>query len=75
MSAGEGLPIWIAASNAIAASDPGEKVIMFETSKTDRDPTLYDLPDGPKICKQSDPVRFRRGWSRNALPNLSVEQV
>jgi ring-1,2-phenylacetyl-CoA epoxidase subunit PaaB len=44
---GEGLSIWVVPSNAITASDPGEKGMMFEPaeSKIYRHPTFYDVPD------------------------------
>jgi ring-1,2-phenylacetyl-CoA epoxidase subunit PaaB len=44
---GEGLSIWVVASNAITASDPAEKEMMFEPtgSKIYRHPTFYDIPD------------------------------
>jgi len=44
---GEGLSIWIVPSNAIIASDPTEKGMMFEPaeSKIYRHPTFYDVPD------------------------------
>jgi ring-1,2-phenylacetyl-CoA epoxidase subunit PaaB len=44
---GEGLSIWIVPSNAIVASDPGDKAMMFEpaTSKIYRHPTFYDVPE------------------------------
>jgi ring-1,2-phenylacetyl-CoA epoxidase subunit PaaB len=44
---GEGLSIWVAPSNAITASDPSEKGMMFEPaeSKIYRHPTFYDVPD------------------------------
>jgi ring-1,2-phenylacetyl-CoA epoxidase subunit PaaB len=44
---GEGLSIWIVPSNAIIASDPAEKGMMFEptASKIYRHPTFYEIPD------------------------------
>ena len=44
---GEGLSIWIVPSNAIIASDPADKGMMFEptVSKVYRHPTFYDVPD------------------------------
>jgi ring-1,2-phenylacetyl-CoA epoxidase subunit PaaB len=44
---GEGLSIWIVPSDAIIASDPAEKDMMFEPamSKIYRHPTFYDVPD------------------------------
>src|SRR6201999_2439382 len=44
---GEGLSIWVVPSNAITASDPSEKAMMFEPaeSKIYRHPTFYDVPD------------------------------
>lgn len=44
---GEGISIWVAPSNAIVASDPADKDMMFEptASKIYRHPTFYDVPD------------------------------
>jgi len=44
---GEGLSIWVVPSNAITASDPAEKDMLFEptASKIYRHPTFYDIPD------------------------------
>jgi ring-1,2-phenylacetyl-CoA epoxidase subunit PaaB len=44
---GEGLSIWVVPSNAITASDPSEKGMMFgpAESKIYRHPTFYDVPD------------------------------
>jgi ring-1,2-phenylacetyl-CoA epoxidase subunit PaaB len=44
---GEGLSIWVVPSNAITASDPAEKGMMFEPSESKiyRHPTFYDVPD------------------------------
>lgn len=44
---GEGLSLWVVPSTAIIASDPGEKVMMFEptASKIYRHPTFYKVPD------------------------------
>jgi ring-1,2-phenylacetyl-CoA epoxidase subunit PaaB len=43
----EGLSIWVVLSNAITASDPADKDMMFEpaASKIYRHPTFYDVPD------------------------------
>jgi len=44
---GEGLSLWVVPSEAIIASDPGEKAMMFEptASKIYRHPTFYKVPD------------------------------
>jgi ring-1,2-phenylacetyl-CoA epoxidase subunit PaaB len=44
---GEGLSVWVVPSNAITASDPAEKDMLFEptASKIYRHPTFYDVPD------------------------------
>ena len=44
---GEGLSIWVVPSNAITASDPADKDMMFEPaeSKIYRHPTFYEVPD------------------------------
>jgi len=44
---GEGLSIWVVPSNAITASDPAEKGMMFEPaeSKIYRHPTFYEVPE------------------------------
>lgn len=44
---GEGISIWVVASNDIVASDPQDKEVMFEptASKIYRHPTFYDIPD------------------------------
>jgi ring-1,2-phenylacetyl-CoA epoxidase subunit PaaB len=44
---GEGLSLWVVPSEAIIASDPGEKGMMFEPtgSKIYRHPTFYNVPD------------------------------
>ena len=44
---GEGLSIWVVPSNAITASDPTDKDVMFEPSESKiyRHPTFYDIPD------------------------------
>lgn len=44
---GEGLSIWVVPSNAITASDPSEKEMMFEptASKIYRHPTFYEVPE------------------------------
>jgi ring-1,2-phenylacetyl-CoA epoxidase subunit PaaB len=44
---GEGLSIWVVPSNAITASDPADKGMMFEPalSKIYRHPTFYVVPD------------------------------
>ena len=43
----EGVSIWVVPSNAITASDPSEKGMMFEPaeSKIYRHPTFYDVPE------------------------------
>jgi len=44
---GEGNSIWVVPSNAITASDPADKAILFEPadSKIYRHPTFYEVPD------------------------------
>ncbi|HWI29764.1 MAG TPA: 1,2-phenylacetyl-CoA epoxidase subunit PaaB [Stellaceae bacterium] len=44
---GEGLSIWVVPSDAITASDPAQKDMMFEptASKIYRHPTFYKVPD------------------------------
>jgi len=44
---GEGTSIWVVPSNAITASDPAEKDMMFEptASKVYRHPTFYEVPE------------------------------
>jgi ring-1,2-phenylacetyl-CoA epoxidase subunit PaaB len=44
---GEGVSIWVVPSNAITASDPAEREMLFEptASKIYRHPTFYDVPD------------------------------
>jgi ring-1,2-phenylacetyl-CoA epoxidase subunit PaaB len=44
---GEGLSIWVVPSNAITASDPLDKGMLFEPtgSKIYRHPTFYEVPD------------------------------
>ena len=44
---GEGLSIWVVPSNAITASDPQDKDVLFEptASKIYRHPTFYEVPD------------------------------
>jgi ring-1,2-phenylacetyl-CoA epoxidase subunit PaaB len=44
---GEGVSIWVAPSDAIAASDPEDKDPFFEPAedKVYRHPTFYELPD------------------------------
>jgi ring-1,2-phenylacetyl-CoA epoxidase subunit PaaB len=44
---GEGLSIWVVLSDAIVASDPNDKDVMFEPtgSKVYRHPTFYKVPD------------------------------
>ena len=44
---GEGLSIWLVPSNAIVASDPADKGMLFEPaqSKVYRHPTFYDVPE------------------------------
>jgi ring-1,2-phenylacetyl-CoA epoxidase subunit PaaB len=46
----EGVSIWVVPSNAITASDPQDKDMMFEPaqSKIYRHPTFYDIPDEVK---------------------------
>lgn len=46
----EGVSIWVVPSNAITASDPTDKDMMFEPaqSKIYRHPTFYDIPDDVK---------------------------
>ena len=46
----EGVSIWVVPSNAITASDPVDKDMMFEPaqSKIYRHPTFYDIPDDVK---------------------------
>jgi ring-1,2-phenylacetyl-CoA epoxidase subunit PaaB len=46
----EGVSIWVAPSNAITASDPQDKDMMFEPaeSKIYRHPSFYDIPDDVK---------------------------
>jgi ring-1,2-phenylacetyl-CoA epoxidase subunit PaaB len=43
----EGVSIWVVQSKLIAASDPGDKEMMFEPAGTKvyRHPTFYDVPD------------------------------
>lgn len=43
---GEGLSIWVVPSNAITASDPADKEMLFEptASKIYRHPSFYDVP-------------------------------
>lgn len=47
---GEGVSIWVVPSVAIAASDPGEKEMLFEptANKIYRHPTFYPIPDEVK---------------------------
>ncbi|MBV8766283.1 MAG: 1,2-phenylacetyl-CoA epoxidase subunit B, partial [Hyphomicrobiales bacterium] len=42
-----GLSIWVVASSAIKASDPGEKDMLFDpaNSKIYRHPTFYEVPE------------------------------
>ena len=44
---GEGRSIWVVPSNAIVASDPDDKDMLFEptASKIYRHPTFYEVPD------------------------------
>jgi ring-1,2-phenylacetyl-CoA epoxidase subunit PaaB len=44
---GEGLSIWVVPSNAITASDPADKELLFEptASKIYRHPTFYEVPE------------------------------
>jgi ring-1,2-phenylacetyl-CoA epoxidase subunit PaaB len=44
---GEGTSIWVVPSNAIAASDPADKDMMFDpaASKVYRHPTFYQVPE------------------------------
>ena len=44
---GEGLSLWVVPSNAIIASDPADKGMMFEptASKIYRHPTFYEVPE------------------------------
>jgi ring-1,2-phenylacetyl-CoA epoxidase subunit PaaB len=44
---GEGLSVWVVPSNAIVASDPADKDMMFEPamSKIYRHPTFYEVPE------------------------------
>ncbi|UTD30251.1 1,2-phenylacetyl-CoA epoxidase subunit PaaB [Bradyrhizobium sp. WD16] len=44
---GEGLSIWVVPSNAITASDPADKAMLFEPaeSKIYRHPTFYEVPE------------------------------
>lgn len=47
---GEGVSIWVVPSAAIAASDPGDKEMLFEptANKIYRHPTFYRIPDEVK---------------------------
>lgn len=44
---GETFSLWVVPSNAIVASDPGDKEVLFEptASKIYRHPTFYEVPD------------------------------
>jgi ring-1,2-phenylacetyl-CoA epoxidase subunit PaaB len=44
---GEGLSVWVVPSNAIVASDPADREMMFEPaeSKIYRHPTFYEVPE------------------------------
>jgi len=44
---GEGLSLWVVPSDAITASDPADKAMLFEptSSKIYRHPTFYEVPD------------------------------
>ena len=46
----EGVSIWVVPSQAITASDPGDKAEMFDpmADKIYRHPTFYELPDEVK---------------------------
>jgi ring-1,2-phenylacetyl-CoA epoxidase subunit PaaB len=43
----EGVSIWIVQSDAVTASDPGDKEMLFERAqdKAYRHPTYYTIPD------------------------------
>lgn len=45
---GEGLSIWVVPSEAITASSPLDKDMLFDPAddKVYRHPTFYDVPDG-----------------------------
>jgi ring-1,2-phenylacetyl-CoA epoxidase subunit PaaB len=47
---GEGASIWVVPSDAITASDPGDKEAFFEPAETKvyRHPTFYTIPDEVK---------------------------
>src|SRR5205085_7617957 len=72
---GEGLSIWVVPSNAITASDPAEKGIMFELaeSKIYRHPTFYNVPDdvGPTRFLPSG-RGFALAWSRTMRPRKAI---
>ncbi|MEM6985711.1 MAG: 1,2-phenylacetyl-CoA epoxidase subunit PaaB [Pseudomonadota bacterium] len=44
---GEGQSVWVVPANAITASDPNDKDMLFEptANKIYRHPTFYDIPD------------------------------
>ena len=44
---GEGQSVWVVPANAIVASDPQDKDMLFEPTadKIYRHPTFYDIPD------------------------------
>ena len=44
---GKTFSLWVVPSNAIVASDPGDKEVLFEptASKIYRHPTFYEVPD------------------------------
>jgi ring-1,2-phenylacetyl-CoA epoxidase subunit PaaB len=44
---GEGLSVWVVPSNAIVASDPGDRAMLFDPAgdKIYRHPTFYAVPD------------------------------
>lgn len=44
---GEGQSLWVVPSSAIVASDPSDKLMMFEptSSKVYRHPTFYEIPE------------------------------
>ena len=59
---GEGLSIWVVPSNAITASDPADKDMMFEptASKIYRHPTFYEVPEGRRPHVSAMCARFGR---------------
>jgi len=62
-AAARGLSIWVVPSNAITASDPSEKGMMFEPaeSKIYRHPTFYDVPEDSRAYVISIPHGEERG--------------